>query len=212
MKKVGFFIAGLILLSLSWIGFVREPLPPIPQIAADVSEEVALDFSINSMNKTGIELAMNEKVKGEGMYVQFRMADVFETGRLGLVLYGIKTTSDFKNGVSPKGYMKSEKPAAVNKKGKDLTIFMKDKQGKDISNYSFSQKLVKGKDGQTYMQMTYNGPAVEMLQTLEVARPITLPAPISRKFLPKGIIQFMPGTVALDPKIKGFYIPVAIKG
>ena len=52
---------------------------------------------------------------------------------------------------------------------------------------------------------------MEMIQTLEIPRPVTLPAHISKQFIDKGIIQFQPGTVAFDGKIKGFYIPVTIR-
>ena len=52
---------------------------------------------------------------------------------------------------------------------------------------------------------------MEMLQTLEIAHPITLPAHISHQFTEDGIIQFEPGTVTMDKKINGFYIPVTIR-
>ena len=85
------FIAG----SLVWMGFVREPLPPIPEITGELSKEVKLNFSINTMDYSGVELALNEKVEGKGMYVQFKMANAWKTGRPGLVVSGIKATKGF---------------------------------------------------------------------------------------------------------------------
>jgi hypothetical protein len=70
---------------------------------------------------------------------------------------------------------------------------------------------VQGADGNTYMRMVYDGPEMEMIQLLEIPNPVTLPAHISKLFITKGIIQFQPGTAALDEKIGGFYIPVVIR-
>ncbi|WP_143473736.1 hypothetical protein [Flavilitoribacter nigricans] len=38
-----------------------------------------------------------------------------------------------------------------------------------------------------------------------------IPAKVPKQFTSKDIIQFQPGTVAFDSKIKGFYIPVVIR-
>ncbi|MEZ4993993.1 MAG: hypothetical protein R2824_26445 [Saprospiraceae bacterium] len=88
MKKLGVFLAVLLAVNLMWMGFVREPLPEIPEICAELSAEVQLDFSINTMDYTGIELGLDKKVGGKGMYVQFKMGNAWKTGRTGLVLNG----------------------------------------------------------------------------------------------------------------------------
>jgi hypothetical protein len=209
MKKFIFILTGLILFSLAWIGFVREPLAPIPVICSEISEEVDLKFSINTMDYTGLELSMNDKVEGKGMYVQFKMANVWKTGRPGLVLNGIKPNKNFKNGMTPKEYLKDEK--RKEKEGKDFSDFMIDKKGKSVTTYTFKQTLVEGENGQTFMRMIYDGPEMDMIQTLEIPHPITIPTHISGKFAPKKIIQFQPGTITLDKKIKGFFIPVVVK-
>ena len=111
--------------------------------------------------------------------------------------------------MSPKSYLNDSN--REKKGGKDFSDFMKDNKGKNVSTYSFVQTLVEDKKGETYLRMSYAGPAMDMIQTLEIPRPVTVPAHISRKFTSEGIIQFQPGTVAFDPKIKGFYIPVLIR-
>lgn len=208
MKKIAILIATFVLVNLAWMGFVREPLPPIPEIEREISDRVNLDFSISAMDYSGVELALNEKVGGQGMYVQFKMANAWKSGRTGLVVNGISTRSGFRGGMSPKSYLNDDKRKGG---GKDFSDFMKDKRGKTVTTYSFQHTLVEGRGGKNYLQMSYNGPAMEMLQTLEIPRPVTVPGHISRQFIPKGVIQFQPGTVAFDSKIKGFNIPVTIR-
>lgn len=205
MKKIVLGIAVLVLLCLGWMGFVREPLPPIPSIRAELSKEVRLDFNVSAVDESGIELESKDKSEGRGMYVQFQMNNAWKTGRPGLVLKGIRTGPGLRNGMSQKEYLEK------GDSGKDFSSVLKDKGGNSISTYSFQQTLVEGNDGKTYMKMTYAGPSTEMIQTLDVAQPVTVPAPVSRQFVDKGIIQFQPGVVAFDSGIKGFYIPVVIR-
>lgn len=210
MKKIGVILALFVAVNLMWMGFVREPLPASPEICAELSAEVQLDFSINAMDYTGIELGLDKKVGGKGMYVQFRMNNAWKTGRTGLVLSGINSSSGFKNGMSAQKYLDDEKRKGNS--GKDFSNFMKDKGGKSISSYTFRQALVEERSGKVFMRMSYSGPATEMIQSLEIPRPVTVPAHISQQFTDKGNIQFQSGTVAFDSKIKGFYIPVEIRG
>lgn len=209
MKKFALAFAAFLLLNLVWMGFVREPLPPVPNITAELSDPVKLDFSINSMDYNGVELAMDDKIQGKGMYVQFKMANAWKTGRPGLVVAGIKPSSAFKGGMSPKKYLDDEKRKA--NRGKDFSDFMKNKKGQPVTSYTFVQTLVEDDKGDTYLRMTYDGPDMEMIQLLEVPRPVTVPAHVSRQFTDEGIIQFQPGTVAFDSKIRGFNIPVVIR-
>jgi hypothetical protein len=209
MKKIGIFITAFILVNLAWMGFVREPLPSIPNICAEISEEVGFDFSVNTMDYSSLEFSLDDKVEGKGMYVEFKMNNAWKTGRPGLVVNKIKAESSFGKGMSPKKYLEDTK--RPKKGGKDFSDFMKDSKGKSVSKYTFKQTLVEDENGKKFMRMSYDGSEMEMIQTLEIPRPITLPAHISRKFNPLGIIQFQRGVVAFDSKIKGFYIPVLIK-
>lgn len=121
----------------------------------------------------------------------------------------MRPTSNLTNGMSPKAYLNDKQREA--KGGKDFSDFMKDNRGSSVSTYTFENTLVEGTSGEYFLRMSYDGPAMEMLQTLEIRRPVTVPGHISRQFVSKGVIQFQPGTVAFDSKIRGFYIPVVIR-
>ncbi|HMQ89521.1 MAG TPA: hypothetical protein PKB07_18115 [Flavilitoribacter sp.] len=207
MKKFTLFFIGFILLNLTWMAFVREKLPPVPTICAELSDRVDFNFNIKSVGTTGIELGLDKPVNGKGMFVQFKMANAWKTGRLGLVVEGIRANG-FNIGMPPTVYLNDAR--RKEKSGKDFSDFMKDKKGNEITSYNFQQTLVEGESGQKYMQIVYTGKEMEMIETLEVPRPLPIPAHISKQFIDKGLIQFQPGTVAFDPKIKGFNIPVVI--
>ena len=202
MKRAGLILGLVVIANIAWMGLVRSPLPPIPEIRSALSKEVPFSFSINSMTYTGLEFSLNEKIGGKGMYVQFGMANAWKSGRAGLVLQGIKAQGGMKGGMSRDKYLNDQK--RKEESGKDFSDFMKDGRGRSLSTYSFNQTLVEGKSGKPYMLVAYDGPAMEMIQTLEVPRPVTLPAHISRQFIDKGIIQFQPGTMTLDSKVQGF--------
>jgi hypothetical protein len=209
MKKFALVFSAILLASFGWMAFVREPLPPIPAICAELSEETELVFSIHTMDYTGVELSLNNKKEGKGMFVHFQMAKTWKTGRTGLVVKNMNASSSLKGGMKPDKYL--EDPKRKEKGEKDFSNFMKDKRGKAISTYTFKHTLVEAEDGKTYMRMAYAGAAMEMLQTLEIPHVIPVPAHISKQFVPKGIIQFQPGTYAFDAKINGFYIPVVVR-
>ena len=209
MKKAAVLLAAFVLLNLLWMGFVRQPLPPRPEICAERSDNVKFNFAINTMDLSGVELSLNDKFDGKGMYVQFKMGNAWKNGRTGLVLQGIKANSNFRNGMSPRDYL--ENPGRRGQGGKDFSSFMQDNRGKSVTTYTFQQQLVEGSGGQTFLKMSYDGPAMEMIQSLEIPHPVTVPAHISRQFIPEGIIQFQPGTVGFDNSIRGFYIPVVVR-
>lgn len=209
MKKIFLGVAVLVVISLMWMAFVRQPLNPVPEICGTLSEEVPLDFTISKINEDGIELAMANKVSGKEMFIHFNMVNTWKTGRTGLVVQGMNGSSTFKGGRSPQDYLKDEK--RISKQEKDFSDFMKDHGGKSVSTYKFKQQLVEEGSGEMYMRMSYDGVSMEMLQILEIPRPITVPAHVSRLFVPEGIVQFQKGTVTFDQNINGFYIPVVIR-
>ena len=208
MKKVTFSIFGLFLIGLIWMGFVREPLTPIPVIETKISEEVKLDFSINSMNTSGLEFALNGALKNQGMYLQFKMNNAWKTGRSGLVLTNMNSKSSFKNGMTPAIY--KEQQQQKNSSDPDFRHFMKDKNGKSVNTYSFKQQLVVGKDAKKYLLIAYDGPEMAMIQTLKIPKALTLPDYISSQFVTEGSIQFQPGTFTFDKETNGFYIPIIL--
>jgi hypothetical protein len=209
MRYAGISVLAILTGILCWMGLVRQPLPPVPEISRTLSKEVPFEFSIKSMNYKSVEFGLNKQAKGKDMFIQFSMANAWKTGRPGLVLNGINARSNFSGGMSAQKYLDDSKRKG--KESKDFSDFMKDKSGKSVSTYRFKQTLVEGKGGETFMLIAYDGPAMEMIQTLEVPRPVTLPAHISQLFVDKGIIQFQPGTVAFDNRNQGFYIPVKVR-
>ncbi len=211
MKKVLITVAAVIFITTVWMAFVRKALPPIPEINSHLSKEVDLIFSVESMDYNDIELSLNNKKDGKGMYINFAMSNAFKTGRAGLIVKNIGERPVLKANMKPKEYLEDKKRKENKGKGRDFEEFISDKKGKELSSYTFKQTLVEGKDGNTYMQMLYEGSAMNMIEQLEIPHPITIPAHISRQFTDKGIIQFQKGVYALDTKAGGFYIPVLVR-
>ncbi|MGA7305469.1 MAG: hypothetical protein WBW88_11365 [Rhodothermales bacterium] len=202
MKKIFATSAGLILACLIWLGFNRAPLPPTPEISHLTGKEVKLKFKMNKVDLANVELALAEG--GDNLFVQFSVADSWKGGRLGLVIDGMAEKSKAK-GMKPTDYEKDKKHES---KGKDFGQFMKDKKGKPVKFYTFTQQVAEGKDGKTYLKMSYDGPDVPMLDVLEVKNPVTIPTNIVKRFgLEKGI-QLQPGTFAFDKSINGFWLPI----
>ena len=210
MRRILLFTILFLLANIAWMGFVREPLPPTPEIVEALSPKMPLRFAINKMDYSGVELMLDKRATGQPMFAKFQMSNAWKTGRSGLVLQGIGGASAMKQAMSPQKYVADPKRKA--KKSKDFTAFMKDRGGRGITSYTLNHTLVKGKDGRQYMQMTYSGPPMEMIQMLQIPRPITVPGHLARKFVPKGTLQFQRGTVAFDKRINGFNVPVIVKG
>ena len=204
MKKILLSACGLIVLSLVWLGFNRAPLPPTPDIERTVGNEVKLRFKMNKVDYTNVELALSEG--GDNLFVQFSVSDAWKGGRIGLVVDGM-TTSSTSKGKKPGDYEKDENRA---KKGKDFGQFMKDKKGKPVQFYTFVQQVAEGKDGKTYLKMSYEGADVPMLDILEVKKPVTIPTNITKRFgLDKGV-QLEAGSAAFDKEINGFWLPIKL--
>ena len=205
MKKIFATATVLIVASLVWLGFNRSPLPPTPEISRVIGKQVKLKFKMNKVDYTNVELALAEGK--DDLFVQFSVSDAWKGGRLGLVVDGMSGRSKAK-GMSPSEYEKNE--GRESKGGKDFGQFMKDKKGKPVRHYTFIQEVAEGKDGKTYLKMTYDGADVPMLDLLEVKNSVTIPTNIAKRFgLEKGI-QLEPGTVAFDKSINGFWLPVKL--
>ena len=209
MKKILIATAALLISSVAWMAMIREPLPEIPEILRPVSDEVPFDFQITSMNYNSVEMGLQRKVGGKDLFVHFGMDNAFKTGRSGLVLKGLSGRPSLAGGMSAQKYLNDENRKKQNEN--DFSAFMKDRSGKNLTTYKFNQMLEEGRDGNTYMLIAYNGPTMNMIQTLDIQRPVTLPKHISQLFSDEGIIQFKRGKVAFDTQAKGFHIPVEIR-
>lgn len=204
MKKILATASILVVACLVWLGFNRAPLPPTPEISRVISKEVKLKFKMNKVDYTNVELALSEGK--DDLFVQFSVSDSWKGGRLGLVVDGMSEKSKAK-GRKPSDY---EKDANRASKGKDFGQFMKDKKGKPVQFYTFIQQVAEGKDGKTYLKMTYDGPDVPMLDLLEVKAPVTIPTNVAKRFdLDKGI-QLETGTFSFDKSINGFWLPIKL--
>ena len=210
MRRILLFTVLFLIANIAWMGFVRKPLPPTPEIVEELSPNMPLRFAVNKMDYSGVEMMLDKSATGQTMYAKFQMSNAWKTGRPGLVLQGFGRASAMQRGMSPRQYMADPKRKVS--RSKDFSAFMKDKRGKPVSTYNLNHTLVRGKDGRTYLRMTYGGPPMEMLQMLEIPRPITVPGHLARKFVPNGTLQFQRGTVAFDKRINGFTIPVIVKG
>ncbi len=211
VKKALIVTGSLLIGAIIWMAFVRKPLPPIPEVNKAISQKVDMNFSIATMELSGLELELNNKPEGKAMYVAFGMGNAFATGRAGLVLKHIGQQPSMKGKMKPDEYLADDKRKNNKGKGRDFSDFMEDNKGRKVSKYSFSHTLVEGKDGNNYMQMTYNGTDMNMIEQLELPRPFTIPAHVSKQFVEKGNIQFNKGTYALDKKTGSFMIPVTIR-
>lgn len=205
MKKALLSAGILVIASVVWLGLYRAPLPPTPEIDHMMGKEVKLKFKMNKVDMTNVELALAEGK--DNAFVQFSIADSWKGGRLGLVIDGMTTESKAK-GMNPSEYAKEHKGKKDD--GERFGRFMKDEKGKPVEFYTFIQEVAEGKDGKTYLKMSYDGPDVPMLDILEVKQPIAVPTNIAKRFgLDKGI-QFQPGKFAFDESINGFWIPIAL--
>jgi hypothetical protein len=208
MKRGFLFFSFFLLSVLAWFGFNRAFLPAPPEIVRQVSAGVSFSFSINRMDLSEVELALNGASGESALFPHFSMSNEWTKGRPGLVLNAMGTTSRFGNrGKRPDDYLKE----IGNGSGKDFSAFMKDNSGKAVKSYTFRQALSEDKDGKMYMKMSYAGRPMPLIQSLTIKQSTAVPRPVSAKFTNKGQIYFLPGTVYLDRKINGFWIPVEIR-
>ena len=108
--------------------------------------------------------------------------------------------------------LKSKKSLLKNNSGKkpDISHFEKSNNGEKINFYSFDQTLVQDDKGVSYIQMSYVGAPMPLIQSLKIEKPIRVPRHIAARFVNNGNIEFQAGNYGLDSKINGFWIPVKI--
>ena len=208
MKKSLIILLAVPLAAIAWVGFNWFTLPAPPLILRNISPEIDLEFTINKVGGTEIELSLNGESGANAYFTHFTMSDGWTKGQPGLVLSSMGNTSKMRNrGVGAGAYLNEKKQDPK----KDFSKFMKDDRGKVVNTYVFNQVLSEGQDGKLYMKIAYKGPRMPLLQTLKLDRPLLVPQHISKKFTDKGQLQFNAGTVYLDKKTNGFWIPVEIK-
>lgn len=207
MKKLLLAFPLLFLALIAWFGFNWYHLPEPPVILRELSPEVKLEFSVNRVDVSEIELSLNGVGADQALFTHFSMSSQWTKGRPGLVLKDMEKTSRMNGrGKDEKAYRQEH----AERSDRDFSRFLNDNQGKAVKTYAFRQTLTEGEDGKTYLRMSYDGRPMPMLQTLQIDQPVAVPAHISRKFIGEGRLQFSKGTVYFDKKINGFWIPVRV--
>ena len=203
MEKLGIIFFATLIALFGWYGFTLSTLPEPPAIDHFVSDEVDLDFEINKLSMSEIELQLVNA--GSEMFVHFTTTDDWAKGRPGLAVSSMRKQSNFGNkGMTPAAYQ------AENPGNKDFGQFMKDSKGKDVKTYKLRHQLAEGDDGNLYMKMMYVGQKIPLIQVLEFDHPVDVPADLCGRFGDIKGITFNAGTYYLDRKIGGFWLPVTV--
>jgi hypothetical protein len=197
MRKFLFISGSLLLLGFLSLAFYPGQYPPIPEITKEISDPINYEFRINKISTNQVELA---HVNGrEPMFINFRLSGSWKTARPSLVVSTVSPRSAFAKGQNPQKF-KNEKNE------KDFTQFMKDKRGKDVRSYIFTNTVVEDKGNKRYLKMTYSGADIPMIGTLIVKNRTRFPDFVAKKFQSKNPIQLKAGTYTFDRSINGFYI------
>jgi nitrous oxide reductase accessory protein NosL len=195
MKRTLLFLVTAMFLLVSWIGINRETFPPPPENITKMAATVNLKFKVTNKDASSVEMALNEGRGPNNLVVLFDLSKDWYKGNFGLVLTDLSESSSFRG--------RSGKQA-------DISRFEKDNSGKTVKFYSFEQTLVKDDNGESYIQMSYAGAPMPLIQSLEIKEDFPLPRHISARFVNKGNITFLAGKYGLDNAINGFWIPVKL--
>lgn len=203
MRKFGLSVLILLAACILWFGFNLLTLPAPPSICATLSDEVVLNFTIDKMNISEIEITSTDG--GQPVFIHFSRTNDWAKGKPGLAVTTMARKSTLGNGVAPDQFNRD------NPGNKDFGQFMKDSKGNDVRTYTFRHQIAEGDDGRTYMKMSYDGPKVPLIQLLRFPEDIQVPDHLVQQFEAGGKITFLKGTYHLDRKMNGFWIPVRIE-
>lgn len=195
MKRKLIFVGVIFLLTVAWVKLNHEVYPEPPANYSVTSEVVNLKFKVNNKDLGRVELALNEGNGPNNLFCLFELSDSWVKGNFGMTLKGMSETSLLKAN-------SGSKP--------DISRFEKDNNGAKVNFYSFDQTLVKDDKGINYIQMTYVGPPMPLIESLKIEQPVRLPRNLAARFVNNSNIEFQAGTFGLDTKINGFWIPVRI--
>ena len=158
---------------------------------AAVGGAVPLNFRLHKFNASGVEIALNNP-RVRTFFIQF---DVSMEG-----LQPVVTMAGLSNGSRLKGSASRRKLPAF--------PFLRQKDGTPVLHFSFDNQIVEDGQGNQVLLMTYSGVPVPLVETLVIARPMTLPPALSRRLGAQGPVQFQPGRLTLDREVQGFWIPL----
>jgi hypothetical protein len=176
--------------------FDKEDFPEPPDSYTVLAETVSLEFRINRLDGVSVELSLNGAQESENLYFLFELSDDWKKGHFGLVLKDISGSGILNedSGIKP-----------------DISRFQKDNKGNPVVTYTFDNTLVEDDEGSKYIRLSYTGPAMPLIESLQVAKNMSMPQHISDKFGIKEDIEFQEGKYGLDKDINGFWVPVLLK-
>jgi hypothetical protein len=189
--------AFLLILLAAWIGINHKTFPPPPSNFSIASKTVNLKFKVTNKDMNSVEMALNEGQGSNNLYTLFELSDDWYKGNFSLVLKDMSANSLLRGNSG---------------KQPDIQKFEKDNSGNKVTFYSFDQTLVKDNNGVSYIQMSYVGTPMPLIQSLRIEKNITLPRHISSRFVNNEDIEFQAGEYGIDSQINGFWIPVKIAG
>lgn len=195
MKYRLIVLVSILLVTVAWVKMNRETYPAPPAIYSQQSKTVNLKFKVTNMDLNSVELALNEGNGPNNFFCIFELSDGWVKGNFGMVLKDMSEKSLLKNNPG-------KKP--------DISHFEKSNNGEKINFYSFDQTLVQDDKGVSYIQMSYVGEPMPLIQSLRIEKPIRLPRHIAARFVNNGNFEFQAGNYGLDSEINGFWIPVKI--
>ncbi|MCB9283621.1 MAG: hypothetical protein H6563_06050 [Lewinellaceae bacterium] len=194
MKSLLLVSGILFALGLGTLNDDATPVDPNDRYCAVDDKSVDLKFKINQTTTDQLELSLNQGQGNQNAFFQFAFGQGWGSGKWSLVLKGMTEQSKVKG---------SDKAKVVH--------FEKDSSGKPVNFYTLRHTIVENNKGQQFMQMSYIGSAMPLLDELVVSQNTDVPKSINNRFQVDGTIQFQAGTYKVDKTINGFRIPIVIK-
>ena len=195
MKYKLVVIALIFMVSVAWVKLNHVTYPAPPSNYSVLAKTVNLKFKITNTSPNRVEMGLNEGSGANNYFVVFELSDGWASGNFGLVLKDMSERSSVKGNPG-------NKP--------DISRFEKDNKGGKINFYSFDQTLVKDDKGNNFIQMSYVGPPMPLIQSLKIENNLKLPRHVSARFVNNQTIEFQAGNYGLDSSINGFWIPVKV--
>jgi hypothetical protein len=178
------------------LGSLNENAAPVPaedRYCAVDGKSVDLKFKITQATADQVELALNEGQGKQNVYFQFGYGAGWGGKKWSLVMKSLDEKSKIRGNDRAK-----------------VAKFEKDNGGKPVNFYNLRHTIVEDNGGKLFMQMSYIGAAMPLLDELVVSQNFNIPKSIANRFGEKGTIQFQKGTYAADKSINGFRIPIKI--
>ena len=176
--------------------FEKETFPEPPENFTVLSDTLSLEFKVNRMDGIGVELSLSEAADTNNLYFLFNLSSEWIKGIFGLVLKDVSGSPILQEdtGITP-----------------DISRFEKDNQGNLVSTYPFNNLLVKDDEDVFFIMISYTGPAMPLIGSLEVEKYMSIPVHISEQFGIAEVVEFQTGKYGLDESINGFWIPVLLQ-